>query len=174
MYRFLLAFLVFSSVVVCLATLIVLGTASTTQLTPPELSKAPTHAKLGGTQDYTQQKMDISLSYPVRIAANSLGLVAGLVSLYFLYRKKHKGSKVMYFPLLVALASFGMFLYNLINLSTNVSIFQALDNDLNILNVKTPVNAASQESGIMLDIGSSALGLLAQAGTFFYLLNRRV
>jgi hypothetical protein len=165
---------VFSSVALCLATLIVLGSASASQLTPPSITKAPTHGQLGGAQDYTQQKMDITLSYPVRIATNSLGFVAGLISLYFLYGKKHKGSKVMYFPLLVALSSIGMFIYNLVNLSTNVSIFQSLDSSLNVLNVKTPVNAGAQETGIQLDIASCAVGLLAQVGTFFYLLNRRV
>jgi len=171
MYRFLLAFLVFSSFALCVTTLIFLGADSQAQLTPVEVGK-PGAGKLGGVKDYSEQKMDISVSYPVRIATNSLGVFAALASLYFLYAKKYKGSKVMYAPLLIAAASFGMFLYNLVQLSTNIGIFERVD--LNKTRVGQQQGGVFTLFSVNMDLASSAVGLLAQAGTFFYLFNRRI
>jgi hypothetical protein len=171
MYRFLLAFLVFSSFALCVTTLIFLGADSQAQLTPVEVGK-PVAGKLGGAKDYSEQKMDISVSYPVRIATNSLGVFAALASLYFLYAKKYKGSKVMYAPLLIAAASFGMFLYNLVQLSSNIGIFERVD--LNKTRVGQQQGGVFTLFSVNMDLASSAVGLLAQAGTFFYLFNRRI
>lgn len=168
MYRALLALLVFSSVALCLTTLILIGSDSQAQLTPDPVQKSGV-GKLGGSKDYSQQKMDISVSYPVRIASNSLGLVAGLASLYFLYAKKHKGSKLMYAPLLLSAASFGMFLYNLVQLSSNLAIFTRVDN-----NKYGGQGGVYVMTSMNMDLASSGVGLAAQLGTFFYLFNRRV
>lgn len=171
MYRALLAFLVFSSFALCVTTLIFLGADSQAQLTPVEVGKV-VKGTLGGAKDYSEQKMDISVSYPVRIATNSLGVFAALASLYFLYAKKYKGSKVMYAPLLIAAASFGMFLYNLVQLTSNIGIFERVG--LNKTRVGQQQGGVFTLFSMNMDLASSVVGLLAQGGIFFYLFNRRI
>jgi hypothetical protein len=171
MYRALLAVLVFSSFALCVTTLILLGADSQAQLTPVEVEKSGA-GKLAGAKDYSEQKMDISVSYPVRIATNSLGVFAALASLYFLYAKKYKGSNVMYAPLLIAAASFGMFLYNLVQLTSNIGIFERVD--LNKTRVGQQQGGVFTLFSMNMDLASSGVGLATQLGTFFYLFNRRV
>jgi hypothetical protein len=173
MYRALLAFLVFASVGLSLATVALIMASNEAQQIPEEIKKHPAKHMLGGAQDYSKQQEDVPVSFSVRVATHIVGIVAGSVALYFLYAKKFKGTKLMLLPFLTSATALGLYAYNEYTLVSNVFIFKQIDQNL------TTVGANKDDKShiyrnMLIDISASAVGILAQLGTIVYLFNRRV
>lgn len=176
MYRFLLGFLVLVSVVLSLSTLISLNQASIDQQTPNTNTSnlgplAPPN--LGGVQDYTKQNNNLTLSFTNRLATHSYGLIAGLISLFFLYRKVYRSTTVMYLPLLSSAIAVGLYMYNTIVVSSNLQIFTSIYSTLD----DSKLAGKTDDEGVTnmyLDLSSSVIGAVAHAFSILYLVNRRL
>jgi hypothetical protein len=173
MYRFLLAFLVFCSIGLSLATVALIMASSESQQIPQDIKKAPGKHMLGGSEDYSKQQEDVPLSYNVRVATHSVGIVAGSIALYFLYAKKFKGKKLMIIPFLASVTALGLYAYNEYTLVSNVFIFKQVDKNLTTMGANKEYSSHVYRN-MIIDLSASAVGILAQLGTLVYLLNRRV
>ncbi len=183
MYRFLLAILVFSSIVLSITVLVWMRYTDKSYqdyLT----SKNATTTRLGDAQ-VGNSSQDVELIYKNRAVTHGLGIAAGIVALFFLYKKSLKSTKFMYFPLLVSAAAGGMYMYNLVALSTSGDLEKVQHQEDQSGNQFSPsyqggkyhsraTTDTMQAWSLYLDLSASAVGILAQLGTILYLFNRRI
>jgi hypothetical protein len=172
MYRALLAFLVFASVGLSLATVAFIMASNESQQIPQDIKKQPAKHMLGGAEDYSKQQ-DVPLSFNVRVATHSVGVVAGSIALYFLYAKKFKGTKFMLLPFLTSATALGLYAYNEYTLVSNVFIFKQIDQNLTTLGENKDDKSYIYRN-MLIDLSASGVGILAQLGTIAYLFNRRI
>jgi hypothetical protein len=184
MYRFLLAFLVFSSIALSITTIVWMRYTDKSYQDYINRQKTATPTKLGDSQ-VGNMSQNVELVYKNRAVTHGLGIAAGIVALFFLYKKSLKSTKFMYFPLLVSAAAGGMFIYNLVALTTSGDLEKVQQQEEQSINQfstsyqdgKYRSRADTdimQASSLYLDISASAVGILAQLGTIVYLINRRI
>jgi len=173
MYRFLLAILVFASVGLSLATVAFIIASNESKQIPQDIKKQPAKRMLGGAEDYSKQQEDVPLSFSVRVATHSVGIVAGSIALYFLYAKKFKGTNLMLLPFLTSATALGLYAYNEYTLVSNVFIFKQIDQNLTTLGANKDDKSYIYRN-MLIDLSASAVGILAQLGTILYLFNRRI
>ena len=184
MYRFLLAFLVFASVVLSITVLVWMRYTDKSYQDYQNRQKTGTPTRLGDSQ-VGNSSQDVELVYKNRAVTHGLGIAAGLVALFFLYKKSLKSTKFMYFPLLVSAAAGGMYMYNLVALSTSGDLEKVEKNEDQSGNQfsssyqdgkysSRATTDTMQAWSLYLDLSASGVGILAHLGTIVYLFNRRI
>ena len=184
MYRFLLAFLIFGSVALSITVIIWMRLTDKSYQDYENTQKTGTPTRLGDSQ-VGNSSQDVELVYKNRAVTHGLGIAAGLVALFFLYKKSLKSSKLMYFPLLVSAASGGMYIYNLVALTTSGELEKVARQGNQSTNQFDPsyqdgkyrsrTNTDMMQAwSLNLDLSASAVGILAHLGTIVYLFNRRI
>jgi len=176
MYRALLSFLVFSSVILSLTTIFLLNQTSIYQQSNPgnSINMPNKHnGSLGGAEDYNKQQNVLQLSFTNRLATHSYGIVAGLIALFFLYGKVYRSTTVMYVPLVSSMVAIGLYMYNTIVTQSNIQIFSSIASNKQNLHVSNDFDTQNM-TNMYLDVSSSIIGLIAHAFVILYLRNRRL
>ena len=107
-------------------------------------------------------------------AVNAVGLVSGILTMYFLYTKSLKHTKSMYIPLVFIATAFALYSYQLSILLTNTQFADIrLSNNTNYPNPMGQLNNAAL-NWYNLDMTSCVFGIVTSGFSFLYFVNRRL